>query len=107
MDIYNSLTYFINVQVECYPDEKLVKKLLSLRCRVVLKPGKLDLSDLKEQNLLVANIHDEESAEQFHDVIIDYDRKLIEKYSKMKKRVIVREKAENKEGIWGIIVSSF
>lgn len=103
MDVYDALTYFINVQVECAPDEELVKKLLSLRCRVVLPPD-TDISGYEEKNLLVAKIPKGYAgkAKNFQDVILE-DSSLVEKFAS--KRVMVYEKSDKK--VWGTILSSF
>lgn len=112
LDVYDALTYFINVQVECAPDDRLVKKLLSFKCRVVLAPSGLDVSQLKEKKLLVAKITKDsvESVDDFHDVIIeDADNEIVKKFSSLKKRVIIFDKDKNKvkEVVWGLITSAF
>jgi len=112
LDIYDSLTYFINVQVECAPVDALVKKLLSLRCRVVLPPSQLDLSEIKEKNLLVAKISKDskQPLDDFHDVIIeDADADSVEKFKSMGKRVILfkEDKEKINEQIWGVITLVF
>ncbi len=105
LDIYDKLTYVINVQVECAPDMDLVKKLLSLRCRVVLPPD-ADVSALQEKNLLVAKIPKgyAGAASGFNDVILE-DQSEIERFSALGRRIIVYGKAEEK--VWGTIVLSF
>jgi len=110
LDIYDSLTYIINVQVECAPDEGLVKKLLSLKCRVVLLPSSLDLSALREKKLLVAKVSKQEDVGDFHDVVVeDADDALVKTFASMGKRVMIYEKDHEKvkEKVWGVIVSSF
>lgn len=112
LDIYDALTYFINVQVECAPKEQLVKKLLSFRCRVVIPPSNLDLSAIKEKNLLVAKFSKETKGnlEDFHDVLIeDADDNSVKKFKKLGKRVLVFEKDKEKikEDVWGVVTSSF
>ncbi|MBN1170487.1 hypothetical protein JXA56_05670 [Candidatus Micrarchaeota archaeon] len=103
-DIYDSLTCFINIQVECAPRLPLIKKLLSVRARVVLEPGKADLSSINEKNLLVAKIKGktEASLEDFHDLVLE-DEQAIKEYSKSGKRIILYEKGK----AWGVIISSF
>src|SRR5512135_2780469 len=73
MDIYDGLTYFINIEVECAPKDAFVKKLLSIKARVVLPPDSLDLSKIREKKLLVAKIPPGYAgeAEGFHDVILE------------------------------------
>jgi uncharacterized protein related to proFAR isomerase len=110
LDIYSDLTYFINVEVECAPDDALVKKLLSLKCRVVLAPGRLDVSRYREKKLLVAIVAAgyEGGLEGFHDVIVEEaDDAAVARFSAMGKRVIVYEKDLKKlkspQSVWGAI----
>jgi uncharacterized protein related to proFAR isomerase len=108
LDIYDGLTYFINVQVECAPREELVKKLLSLKCRVVLNPA-FDVSGLKEKKLLVAKIPKdyEGDAEGFHDVVLeDATSENVKKFESLGKRVMVYEKDEAavKLKTWGLVI---
>ncbi|MFH0737654.1 MAG: hypothetical protein V1827_03810 [Candidatus Micrarchaeota archaeon] len=114
LDVYNGLTYIINVQVECAPKDSLVKKLLSLGCRVVLPPS-FDATPYKEKKLLVAKIpkgYDGEAV-GFHDVILeDADEKEMGRFTKLGKRIIIYEKDHAKLGTgnrklpWGVISSS-
>ncbi|NYZ73878.1 hypothetical protein H0O00_01930 [Candidatus Micrarchaeota archaeon] len=111
LDVYDGLTYIINVQVECAPDEKLVHKLLTLRCRVVLPPS-FDVSPLHEKRLLVAKIPKDYTgdAEGFHDVVLeDATDSEIRRFAALGKRVIIYDKDEKKveETVWGVITSSF
>lgn len=112
LDIYDNLTYFVNVQVECAPIDKVVKKLLSLKCRVVLEPGKLDLSNIREKKLLVAKVPRDYALPlpDFNDVIVENaDDDAVKRFLAMGKRVIVYEtdyrKLEtwNRKLIWGVI----
>jgi len=118
LDTYNNLTYFINVQVECAQSDELVKKLLSFKCRVVLPPGKLDVSKYKEKKLLVAKLQKSYpggAAELagFHDVVLEgADDESVVRFIAMGKRVIIYDKDEEnvkkeKKSIWGTIVSTF
>lgn len=110
LDMYNSLTYIINVQVECAPDDELVKKLLTLKCRVVLSPSKLDLSEIREKRLLVAKVSKPADVRAFHDVVVvDATDEFVGKFAAMGKRVMIYEKDRKKvkEKVWGVIVSSF
>ncbi len=111
LDVYDGLTYIINVQVECAPDEKLVHKLLTLKCRVVLPPSFVT-SALSEKRLLVAKIPKDYAgdAEGFHDVVLeDATESEIRRFVALGKRVIIYDKDEKevKEEVWGIITSSF
>jgi len=110
LDVYNGLTYIINVQVECAPKDSLVKKLLSLGCRVVLPPS-FDATPYKEKKLLVAKIPKgyKGDAGGFHDVILEEaDDAEMERFSKLGKRLIIYEKDEKdvKTKPWGVISSS-
>ena len=111
LDMYDSLTYIINVQVECAPNENLVKKLLSLKCRVVLPPSDLDLSSIREKKLLVAKVSKPETdVKDFHDVVVeDADDALVKTFASIGKRVIIYEKDREKVkgDVWGVIISSF
>lgn len=111
LDMYDSLTYIINVQVECKPDDTLVKKLLSLKCRVVLPPSGLDLSAIREKRLLVARVSKPEAdVKDFHDVVVeDADDAIVKTFASMGKRVMIYEKDRKKvkEKVWGVILLSF
>jgi len=116
LDIYDNLTYFINVQVECAPNDKIVKKLLSLKCRVVLDPSKLysskpGLSAIREKNLLVAKVQRDCALplDDFHDVVIEKaDDDSVARFAALGKRVIVSEsdygKLANRKPVWGILL---
>jgi len=120
LDIYDKLTYFINVQVECAPKDAIIKKLLSLKCRIVLDRAAPGFSLLKEKNLLVAKITSIEDAKKngfdlsdFHDIILENaSDEEIEKILSLKKRVLVLEqdyvrlKPASQKLVWGIILSS-
>ncbi len=110
LDVYDKLTYVINIEVECRPTLDLVRKLLSLRCRVVLAPSALDISGIEEKNLLIAKITPEYTGplDDFHDVLIrNADSTSIKRFSEAGKRVIVYEKDKKpEEKVWGVILSS-
>lgn len=93
LDIYDHLTYFINVEVECAQKEEIVQRLLSLKCRVVLVPPLLPaLSGFREKKLLVAKVSAAYAGdlEGFHDVIVaGADDAAVERFAAMGKRVIV------------------
>jgi hypothetical protein len=108
-DIYDALTFFINVQVECAPKRSMINKFLSMRCRVVL-PHNADFSGYKERNLLVARLPKDhtEPFKGFHDAIIEEERQ-IAPLLKAGKRIMVHLSVyqnlseENRKHIWGII----
>lgn len=118
LDTYNNLTYFINVEVECAPEDALVKKLLSFKCRVVLPPGRLDVSKYREKKLLVAKLPRDYAGGAaelagYHDVVLDgADDAAVARFAAMGKRVIIYDKDEEnvkseKKSVWGVIVSTF
>ncbi len=119
LDVYDKLTYFVNVEVETAPVDSIVKKLLSLKCRVVLVPDTgFDVSKYSEKKLLVAKIPAIPAgadpgkivalAAGFHDVILatgDEEKAVV--YIEAGKRVILSAPSENlkikKLGIFGIL----
>ncbi len=112
LDVYDNLTYIINVEVECAPQQDIITRLLRLKCRVVLPPS-ADILSKTEKKLLVAKIPKGYSgdAEGFHDVILeDATDAEVMRFSKLGKRVIIYEKDEGKikekGGIFGVISSS-
>jgi uncharacterized protein related to proFAR isomerase len=112
LDVYDKLTYFINVEVECGEHVSIIKKLLSMKARVVLRlPTKIDLKKWKDRERLLVGIVDPDyqgKAEGVHDVIIEgADEEIIKKYRKLKKRIIVHENEldEFKSRCFGILKS--
>jgi hypothetical protein len=112
LDVYDGLTYFMNVEVECAPRADFVRKLLSLKCRVVLPPsdapGGLDVTSMREKRLLVAKIPKGYGgdAEGFHDVVLeDAEEAEVERFGRLGKRVIIYEKDRKKVSskVWGVI----
>ena len=114
-DVYDGLTYFINVEVECAPRAELVHKLLSIKCRVVLPPadskGGMDVTEMREKKLLVAKIPPGYKGEAagFHDVILEEaDKAGVERFASLGKRVIIydKDKGKAKGRVWGVITPS-
>jgi hypothetical protein len=103
LDVYSALTYFINVQVECAPQEAIVRKLLSLRCRVILPP-ETDVSAYEEKNLLVAKLPlgYTGNAEGFRDVIVKSEKDA-KRMIGLKKRVMLIGEAGKIKSLWGQI----
>ncbi len=95
MDIYDKLTYFINIEVECAPKEDLVRKLTSVRARAVVVP-EIDTAGL-EKKLLVAKLEGdiEYDLDGFNDLFLASEA-AEKKYEKSKKRKITFS-----EGNWG------
>jgi len=110
MDVYDKLTYLINVEVECAPARDLVLRLLSLRCRVVLRPPvPFDLGVIEEKRLLVARVGKgyTGSLSGFHDVILDdADKPSVQRMAKLGLRVIVVGKPPAGTKPFGSITSS-
>jgi len=114
LDIYDNLTFFINVEVECAPS--IATKLLDLKCRVVLSPSAGPaVEGFREKRLLVAKLPpghavDGRELAAFHDVILEEaDEGAVEKLLSLGKRIIIYEKDEGKirsKGVWGVISSS-
>lgn len=106
-DIYNKLTYFINIQVEC-DDESAAKRLLGINARIVLQlPTNLPLEKWgAHEKLLVGIVRSNENADKVHDVIIaNPTEEKIEKYNKEGKRILVYESEWGKtKSVWGIIL---
>ncbi|MEK6981779.1 MAG: hypothetical protein AABX38_02510 [Candidatus Micrarchaeota archaeon] len=102
MDVYDKLTYNINVQVEIDYNEALIAKLLRMNTRIVLVlPPKIDLEKLGERKrLLVGKVtanYDGDISNVFDVVIENATMKAVEKFSKLGKRVIVYNKDFTKE----------
>ncbi len=114
LDIYDSLTYFVNVEVECSAKKEMLEKLFALKARIVLElPADLDLSLLRGHERLVVGSFGplyKGGAEGAHDVIIkDAGDAEVERFLKLGKRIIVHEsdyaklKAVNRRLVWGVI----
>lgn len=107
-DVYDKLTYFINIQVECGKNENLIKRLLDVNARVVVDlPTEINLEKYKEKRrLLVGRIgkNYQGNAENVYDVILA--KPSSDLFSKFRnKRLIVYEDYKGKEKVWGIISS--
>jgi hypothetical protein len=114
MDIYDGLTFYVNIEVESSEDEKLVGKLLAVKSRVVLElPAKTQLSKwVKSERLLVGTVGPKYkgNAEGVHDVIIEgANDMIVERLVGLGKRVIVHEadygklKTKNQKLVWGVL----
>lgn len=108
LDIFDKLTYFVNIEVECAPKEELVRKLLTYKCRAVLSAPFPGIENLKETKLLVAKISKKKQfpVDAFHDVILeDANEQSTREFSKAGKRIIIYEKDKEKVKTkpWGII----
>jgi phosphoribosylformimino-5-aminoimidazole carboxamide ribonucleotide (ProFAR) isomerase len=92
-DVYDTLTYIMNVQVEGANTEKMIAKLLNVDARVIIElPTKLNLSKFSEKKrLMVGKITD--AKDMSNDVYDIYypgtDEKTAEKLLKTKRRIIL------------------
>lgn len=107
-DVYDKLTYFINIEAECGNHERFIKRLLEIKTRVVINlPSEIDLKKYSEhKRLLVGKIGKDYSgnAEEVHDLILEEPTEKL--FSRFKdRRLIVYEKYKGKEKVWGIISS--
>lgn len=107
-DVYDKLTYFINIEVECAPRKELILKLLAVKSRVVVKlPA--ELSGLGGQKrLLVGKVSRDYQGDTsaVHDLVVDdAEEDVVERFSG--KRIIIYkkdlQKVKDKEKIWGAI----
>nr|QNO54469.1 hypothetical protein FMKGKFDM_00002 [Methanosarcinales archaeon ANME-1 ERB7] len=112
-DVYDSLTTFMHIQVEC-GSETFAKLLVGIKARAVVRlPPKFSLEGFSDDERLLVGIIESGysgSVEGVHDLIIENaDDKSVEKFSKTKKRLIVKKedyeklKTENKKKIWGVL----
>jgi len=107
-DVYDKLTFFINIEVECGENERFIKRLIEIKSRVVIDlPSKINLEKFsKERKLIVGKIKKDYAgnAEQVHDIILEEPSK--ELFSKFKsRRLIVYDNYKGKEKTWGTISS--
>jgi uncharacterized protein related to proFAR isomerase len=110
LDIYDKLTFFINIEVECGDHIEIIDKLLAKKARVVLRlPTNLDLSLWADHERLLVGIVDAKytgKANGVHDVIIEEaDEKLVKKFQDLGKRVIAfgLKDQKMKKQLFGII----
>ena len=106
LDVYNALTFVLNIEVEGVKDEKMVEKLLNMGARVVFElPSHFNLKKWKDKiRLLVGKIPEnyEGNAEEVYDVIVEKD---IEKFKKLGKRIIVYKKNyEENRDVFAVLI---
>ncbi len=110
-DLYDHMTYRLNIEVEIAPREELVKRLLSVKARAVLDlPCALDLDKFKESwRLLVGKTNGAEKDKRVADYYVETDDAgLVKKLAKEGKRVFVfsnkmEEKDAEKAGAYALI----
>ncbi len=105
-DVYDKLTFFINIEVECGETERFIKRLLEIKARVVVDlPSKINLGKFKgHKRLLVGKIKKGYTgdAEEVFDIILEEPtEKLVSKFKD--RRLIVYENYKGKA--WGVISS--
>lgn len=92
-DIYDTLTYFINVEIEGITDEKAIKKLLEINARVVVElPTNFKLSKFSDKKrLLVGKITNQKDItdDVFDIYYCGTEEKAAEKLLKTKRRIIL------------------
>ncbi len=120
MDIYDKLTYFVNIEVECDAKEEMLDKLFGLKARAVVQlPSKANLSEWKANERLLVGIVGagyDGNAEGVHDVIIENventggaGAETLERLAKLGKRIIVHASdyenidAKYKKWVWGVL----
>lgn len=118
-DIYNNLTFFLNIQVEISSNEEFVKKLLKINSRVVIPPNPQFNLSKESKKLLVAKFRADVDYDQldiscFNDVILENaDDASVDCYLAQEKRIMVFESdfkklsKEKAKKIWGILLVSF
>jgi hypothetical protein len=115
LDIYDALTTFINIEVEC-DNHEFARRLLSIRSRIVVSmPPAFALDDLQENHRLIAGRVDSSyggDCSLVHDLIVDSaDNKSISGFSG--KRIIISEQdyemlsPESKKKVFGILLRNF
>ncbi len=112
-DIYDKLTYLINIEVDEIKNVEFIEKLLEINARVVLRlPTKLDLKKWKDKiGFLVAKLKDIKDIKGIgavRDVILENPNELlVAELKKLKKRIIIYkkdyEKIKNKRAIFLVL----
>ncbi len=91
-DLYNHMTYKINIEVETPAKEEIIKKLFAVKARAVLKlPCTIDLKKFAENiRLLVGIVKEKEREENVFDYYTETNNiKFIKTLVKTEKRVFV------------------
>ncbi|HID72762.1 TPA: hypothetical protein EYP38_02365 [Candidatus Micrarchaeota archaeon] len=112
-DVYDSLTTFMNIEVECRT-KSFAMRLVAIKARAVVRlPAEFSLDDFSDDERLMVGLIGSSysgSVDGVHDLTMeDADDSAVEKFSKTKKRLIVYKKdyeklkTENKKKIWGVL----
>lgn len=103
LDLYDKMTYAVNIEVEVAAKEEMLKKLFALKARAVLDlPCRLDLEKLgKNKRLLVGRItKDERSGDVFDYYLETEDLELVKEIAEAaKKRILVYSKTLNEKDL--------
>jgi uncharacterized protein related to proFAR isomerase len=112
MDIYDKLTYFVNIQVECSTKKDMIERLIGVKARVVLELGP-DLSEWKKSERLLVGVAKPDykgGAEGVHDVIIeDATEESTARFLELGKRILLSDsdydKLDKKKQklVWGVL----
>ncbi len=114
MDIYDKLTYFVNIEVECSAKKDMIERLIKVKARVVLElaPG-ADLSPWKKSERLLVGVVKPDykgDAQGVHDVIVEgASDESMGRFLKLEKRIILHEPdygklgTENRKPVWGVL----
>ncbi len=103
-DVYDKMTYFVHIQVEC-DNEKMAERLLKIKARVVLHlPTELPIEKWNER-LLVGIVTGSEDASGVHDVILKNPTKEKTKKYKKKRIIVFENELEEKTKVWAVIFS--
>jgi len=95
-DLYDHLTYFTHVQVECKPDSKLISALLKMEARVVVElPSALDFEKFgKKKTLVIGKVKPgfSESFPPIREILLDgKDDELAKRVLNEDKRLFVKK----------------
>jgi uncharacterized protein related to proFAR isomerase len=111
-DVYNHLTFTINIEVDCGDREDLITHLLTVKSRVIISlPTKLDLKKYKETKLMVGKIaatFDGDSSAVNDLIITDANNDSVAKFSKSNRVLLYKTDFDNlndksKKKVFGVI----
>lgn len=110
-DIYDKLTYFTHIQIEC-EDENAIERLLKINARVVVHlPTRLPLERWNRRLLAGIAESASDNISGVNDVIIACDHEktiaeIMKKCAREKKRVMIPEKKWGKKTkVWAVILN--